>query len=60
MRNILAKIKDPTFWLGGAVAITSINWTSVAPMGSQSWWISGAAFVAGIVAAIMKNPGSDR
>jgi len=60
MQKLWTKIKDPTFWVGLGVAATSFNWASIAPMGSQPWWFSAFAFLGGIAAVILKNPGSDR
>lgn len=59
MKYLFNRLKDPTFWLGGVVAVQSINWSSVAPVGSTSWWVSGTAFFAAIAAAIMKNKGEE-
>lgn len=55
MRQLINKIRQASTWAGAAVALTSINWASVAPMGSQSWWVSVAAVVGGIMAVMLND-----
>lgn len=56
MRRFIEKLKDPATYLGLGVAATGINWGTVAPAFSQSWWLSVIAVIAGLVGFITKPP----
>lgn len=56
MRRIFEKLRDPATYLGLGVAVTGINWSSVAPAFSQSWWLSVVAVVAGLVGFVSRPP----
>lgn len=56
MNHLFKKLRDPATWLGLGVAATGINWGSVAPAFSNSWWLSLVAVLAGLVGFITKPP----
>lgn len=56
MKILLKKLMDPATYLGLGVAVTGINWSSVAPAFSQSWWLSVVAVIAGLVGFITRPP----
>lgn len=56
MQQLLAKLRDPATYLGLGVAASGVNWSSVAPAFSTSWYISVVAVIAGLVGFITRPP----
>lgn len=56
MHRFWKKLRDPATYLGFGVAAMGINWGSIAPAFSQSWWLSVVAVVGGLIAFVTKPP----
>lgn len=56
MKRFIQKFRDPATWLGLGVAASGVNWGTIAPAFSQSWWLSVVAVIAGMVGFITRPP----